>query len=223
MNTPSDQLDTPSVVPDDPRAGRRAARIADNRSDILDAAERVFAERGIREGSLREIARLSGFSTAAIYTYFENKQHLLAETYVRRGIELGEVIQAAAAEGPSALLRLHAIADGTVGFFERYPYFRRLLRHGVAALDYVGPSLTKYVPYQEATFEKILALIVSVVEAGQQAGEIREGDPTTLVRLYMVLVNEHVYLAAADNLETKGLTPEQFHSLIEGAMRRPFR
>ena len=133
------------------------------------------------------------------------------------------MIQAAAAEGPSALLRLHAIADGTVGFFERYPYFRRLLRHGVAALDYVGPSLTKYVPYQEATFEKILALIVSVVEAGQQAGEIREGDPTTLVRLYMVLVNEHVYLAAADNLETKGLTPEQFHSLIEGAMRRPFR
>ena len=100
-----------------------------NRADILDAAERIFAARGLTDGSLRDIARHSGFSTAAIYNYFDNKQHLLAETLIRRGTELLPVIDAAANSDGSPLARLHRIVDDTVAFFETYPDFRQILRH----------------------------------------------------------------------------------------------
>ncbi|MCU1358997.1 MAG: TetR/AcrR family transcriptional regulator [Ilumatobacteraceae bacterium] len=59
---------------------------------ILDAAEKVFGRDGIHDGSLRNIATQSGFSTAGIYLFFENKQHLLAETLSRRGTELTTAI-----------------------------------------------------------------------------------------------------------------------------------
>ena len=69
------------------RSQRRAARRAENRSVILDAAERVFSEDGLRTGSLRRIADLSGYSTAAIYKFFDSKQHLVAEVLNRRADE----------------------------------------------------------------------------------------------------------------------------------------
>src|SRR6202171_6783200 len=69
------------------RSQRRAARRAENRSVILDAAERVFSEDGLRTGSLRRIADLSGYSTAAIYKFFDSKHHLVTETLNRRADE----------------------------------------------------------------------------------------------------------------------------------------
>src|SRR5260370_15827940 len=110
----------------DPRARRRAARRAENRTEILDAAERVFGEHGIREGSLRQIALLSGFSTAAIYLFFENRQDLLHETLTRRRDELVGVLRTVAEGDLSPLGTLHRIVDVSAAFFEPPPDFRRL-------------------------------------------------------------------------------------------------
>ena len=115
-------------TPHDPRA-YAALRRAENRTEILDAAERVFGEHGgVRDGSLREIALLSGFSTAAIYLFFDNKQHLLSETLIRRGAELVAAIQEVADCDLSPLDKLHRIVDVSVAFFEARPDFRQLLR-----------------------------------------------------------------------------------------------
>src|SRR3979490_1335352 len=83
----------------DRRAERRAARREENQTEILDAAEKVFGANGLRGGSLREIGEESGFSTAAIYLFFDNKQHLVAETLSRRGGELIAAVRRAAPRG----------------------------------------------------------------------------------------------------------------------------
>jgi len=46
---------------------------------IRDAAKRIFAERGIDAASMREIAQAAGYTTGAIYTYFDTKEELYAE------------------------------------------------------------------------------------------------------------------------------------------------
>jgi AcrR family transcriptional regulator len=205
---------------DERRARRRAARLADNRADILDAAERTFAERGLSDGSLRDISKHSGFSTAAIYNYFDNKQHLLAETLSRRGTELLEVIGTAGAQSTSPLAKLHQIIDGTVAFFERYPDFRQMLRHVRAADTTVTEALTHYAADRLDLFTQTLALMTGIVEDGQHTGEIREGNPNALLHLYMALVYEHVFLSTA-NPTTGALTLDQFHAFIDGALRQP--
>jgi AcrR family transcriptional regulator len=205
---------------DERRARRRAARIADNRADILDAAERTFAERGLSDGSLRDISKHSGFSTAAIYNYFENKQHLLAETLSRRGTELLEVIGTAGAQGPSPMAKLHQIIDETVAFFDRYPDFRQMLRHVRETDAIVMEALTHYAADRLDLFTQTLTVMTGIVEDGQHAGEIREGNANAVLHLYMTLVYEHVHLSTAD--QTIGaLTLDQFHAFVDGALRRP--
>jgi AcrR family transcriptional regulator len=207
----------------DPRARRRAARRAENRTEILDAAERVFGEHGVRDGSLRQIALLSGFSTAAIYLFFENKQHLLHETLTRRGDELVGALRTVAEDDLSPLDKLHRIVDVAVAFFEERPDFRRLVRHITGGPAIVGPALAGYAAEADGHFLAAMTLIASIVGDGQEAGEVRDGDAHALAHLYSVLINEHVLLVAAGESSGGTLTPEQFHGLIDGALRNPAR
>jgi len=58
----------------------------DTRTQILDAAERLFAERGFRGTSVRAITDLAGANLAAVGYHFGSKAELLA-TVVRRVVE----------------------------------------------------------------------------------------------------------------------------------------
>ena len=128
----------------DRRTERRAARRAENRDDILNAAEVVFARAGIRDGSLRDIAAESGFSTAGLYLFFDNKQHLLAETLTRRGDELLALLHETIATDVKPLEQLHRIIDATEAFHAARPEFLRLLGQLRGGNTITGPVLTGY-------------------------------------------------------------------------------
>lgn len=57
---------------------------AETRGRVLDAAERLFAERGIEAVSIRDITRAAGANLAAINYHFGTKQELVAEIFSRR-------------------------------------------------------------------------------------------------------------------------------------------
>jgi AcrR family transcriptional regulator len=59
---------------------------SDTRTQLLDAAERLFAERGYRGTSVRAITELAGANLAAVGYHFGSKAQLLT-TVVRRVIE----------------------------------------------------------------------------------------------------------------------------------------
>lgn len=62
------------VVGDGAGAGGSAAA---RRAQILDAATRVFAEKGSHRATIREIAAVAGVADGTIYNYFANKSALL--------------------------------------------------------------------------------------------------------------------------------------------------
>lgn len=207
-----------TVVPD--RATqRRAARRAENRADILDAAERVFAAHGFQGGSVRKIGAESGFSAAAVYLFFDSKQQLLLETLSRRGDELVKAVGAAAGSGVDALDALHRIIDVAVDYFETHPEFSRIvhqLRGGVSA----GPALGEP---EDVTglVDQAASLVADLVRTGQAAGEIRAGDPRAMAHLYEVIVHEHVILAAAADPHAANLSRAELHDFVDGALRAP--
>lgn len=57
---------------------------ADTKSRILDAAERLFAERGIAATSLRVITAAAGANLAAVNYHFQSKDTLVDAVYSRR-------------------------------------------------------------------------------------------------------------------------------------------
>jgi len=215
MSTPVEE--TPAPV--DRKAERRAARRAENRLEILDAAEKVFGEDGIRDGSLRRIAAESGFSTAAIYLFFDNKQDLVAETLRRRGDELIAALDADAALDLAPIDKLHHIVDTTVTFFTDRPHFGQLLRHLRGSAAITGPVLAEFDADASPGFDQAMTLLAAIVAEGQETGEIRAGNPRALAHLYSVLVNEFILLGDANDDSTVSLTSTQFHDLVDGALR----
>lgn len=51
--------------------------VAARRNQILDAATKVFAEKGFHRATIRDVARAAGVADGTIYNYFENKTALL--------------------------------------------------------------------------------------------------------------------------------------------------
>lgn len=196
------------------RSQRRAARRAQSVTEILDAAERVFSEDGLRDGSLRRIGDLSGYSTAAIYKFFDSKQHLVAQTLSRRADEwLAELQRAAGSEG-TPLERLHRIADDATAFFGARPHFRSVLRQVQGGSAIVGPLLAAFAEDVYGRYAQAMAVMTDLIRQGQQIAEIRTGDPQALAHLASVLTNE---FALAD----LGLTTADFHAVFDGALRAP--
>jgi AcrR family transcriptional regulator len=64
-------------------ADRRSERAAQTRSDILDAAARVIAEKGYAGASMEDIAAAAGYTKGAIYSHFASKEDLFAELAIQ--------------------------------------------------------------------------------------------------------------------------------------------
>src|SRR5919198_6132991 len=79
------------------RAARSEGR--DAREELLEAAARVFAEKGFQAASVDEIAERAGFSKGAVYWHFESKDDLffalLAERIDRPTWEMIELLESA--------------------------------------------------------------------------------------------------------------------------------
>jgi AcrR family transcriptional regulator len=88
---------------------------------ILDAAERLYAERGFSDVTLRDIVAAAGVNLAAVNYHFGSKDELIAELFVTRSIatnreRLNELKAAEAAGGGRADIEevLRALVGPTV-------------------------------------------------------------------------------------------------------------
>lgn len=70
----------------------------ETRSQVLDAAERVFSEKGVTNTSLNEIASAAGVTRGAIYWHFKNKYDLIEALLQRVKLPLDEMLAARGAD-----------------------------------------------------------------------------------------------------------------------------
>jgi AcrR family transcriptional regulator len=80
------------------------------RDEILDAAERVFAEKGYHETGIADIAAELGIGHGTFYRYFRNK-HDIAATVLERVV--AQIAEAALVEDPEASTTLDEYRDQT--------------------------------------------------------------------------------------------------------------
>jgi AcrR family transcriptional regulator len=72
------------VIVDEGQPGsRRQRRINNRRNQILDAAARLFAERGFHRATTRDIAEAADVSEGTLYNYFESKDAFLLAIMAR--------------------------------------------------------------------------------------------------------------------------------------------
>ncbi|MEM7414850.1 MAG: TetR/AcrR family transcriptional regulator [Gemmatimonadota bacterium] len=106
---------------------RRSEARESTRQLILDAAEELFVERGYADLSLREVAERIGYSPAAIYRYFEHKDHLVATLNEEGFARFTAALQAAFDAHDDPVERLEGLHRTYLRFAAENPVHYRLM------------------------------------------------------------------------------------------------
>ena len=169
------------------REARRLIQQDVSRTALLDAAEEVFGRRGYHEATLRQVAELAEFAVGSVYTFFESKDDLFRQIFVRRGAEFMPGMRAVLdADGADPVAQLRALVGYQVGFFRSHARFGRLwLRYSNASVLSADQAVDAVIGER---YEEAMRLQSGLLARGQQVGVFRPGDPEVLARLFSGLV-----------------------------------
>jgi AcrR family transcriptional regulator len=86
----------------------RTPRPDNRRVQLLDAAARLFCQRGFHATSMRDIAKSVDMLSGSIYYHFDSKQEMLLAVYAEGARRIGELVDAVAAHETDPWKRLEA-------------------------------------------------------------------------------------------------------------------
>jgi AcrR family transcriptional regulator len=162
----------------------REARTGVYRQHILDAAERVFAERGYEAAKVAEIAADCALSMGTIYAIFPGKAELYAALLHARGEELLRLARDVAGRDLPPRDALFALVEVYIDYFVAHPAFLRMhLRSGASWA--LGPVLGT--EQQRAYWQRIHALQADIFRRGVRERAFVDEDPDYLAKLFSVM------------------------------------
>jgi len=133
----------------------RAEAKARTRELLLDAAARVFAQKGLAGASVDEIAAAAGISKALIYEHFASKKELHGELLETHVAELFGRMRANALAGTTGEERLRGGVDAVLSFVEENRVaFRVLFR------DAADPEVAEVLAGVQAQAVEVIAALI---------------------------------------------------------------
>jgi len=147
----------------------------DKRSQILDAALKLFSDRGFHGTAVPDIATLAGVGTGTIYRYFRDKEGLVNALYQHWRARFNAKVLAPMPAGLSPRAQFDLYWQRLVGFARTEPIAARFLElhHHADYLDETSKSVGRVYPAAMRTF----------VRAGIGAGILRTAPPEALIAL----------------------------------------
>lgn len=181
------------------------------RQDLMNAAERLFAERGFHNTSMEEIAKQGGYGTGTIYLYFKSKEELYHALLHDKMIAYSEELKKQIDITQSAWDKLRTIIRSKFSFFQEHQSFLRIyVTHFITPDSQLAAGLT---PEAQHVKDWFYGQIQRAFEEGMAKGEFHPADPalalaaftgmTDSVLLHCFGVGGTVDLAASEEFVTR--------------------
>ena len=210
---------TPShpAAPNERREKLRRQRAELSRTHILDAAEEVFAIHGYHDATIRQIARVAGFSPAAVYGFVDSKEDLVSAILDRHGKTLMELHVEVLTRNDRTPQQLDAIVDIQVDYHLAHPNFGRLFQHTIG-LSFLAIESAMDETSRVRLGEQ-LELLEALFRRGITEGDLHAGDPNTLATLFSSLMQGYLFRMLLEKTEQHSDRAE-FHDLMRRAFVR---
>jgi len=162
------------------------------RETLLEAAVALVGEAGPRAFTLREVARRAGVSHNAPYRHFTSKDELLLAVASEGFERLAATMERSLAKGRTAMERLHLCGCGYVEFALDWPH------HFLVMFDL--PKEVHNACAHEPVGMNAFGVLLSSIQAAQQAGGLPAGDPLPQALTAWSLVHGVAKLGVSGNL-----------------------
>ena len=161
------------------------------RARLCAVAERLFAEHGVENVGIRQLAQALGCSPMTPYRYFRDKDEILAMVRATAFNRFAQRLEAAALAADPAS-RGTALSDAYVSFALDEPHAYRLMFDVAQADDAAHPELA-------AASQRAWRLLGAHFEPLVAAGRL-EGDPRLIAYAYWASLHGFAMLALANQL-----------------------
>lgn len=143
--------------------------VEDRHEQIIDAALRVFAEKGFARATNRDIAREAGITTGLIYYYFKSKEDLLKAALEERSpVQLVQQIPLEMLEqAPEVLLPI--LAGRVLDHVESEPFIK-IIRVILPEMLHGEPELA---PIVSSFFQRVLDFLSNYLQSQRTKGRVR--------------------------------------------------
>lgn len=165
---------------------------------ILQAASRLFAERGYANVSVRDICKETGTTAPVIYYYFGSKKGLF-DAVARKQISMADFIQKLedATEDPDPKKGLASFISTYLSSFPEHAFDIGLYMRDTASLDKHSAQMVT------DDLEKISGIALDLVEKSISEGVMRRADPKLAVDCLLGMLNrvifQHIHFAKSSD------------------------
>lgn len=102
---------------------KREALAQFHRNNILTTAERLFSEKGIEKTTMDDIAKVSDYSKATLYVYFQNKEAIVNTLTYNSMKALYDSLHHGLSQSNNLFITYKAICYELVRYEENYPLY----------------------------------------------------------------------------------------------------
>ena len=146
-----------TAMPSSPTSAGRTPRQDNRRLQLLDAAARLFNERGFHATSMRDIAKEVGMLSGSIYYHFQSKEEMLLAVYETGMRQIADGVDSAVAAEAEPWRRLEAACAAHLhGLLAYHDYAIVMIRTLPGEAGVLGPRLRELRRAYEARFRTLI-------------------------------------------------------------------
>lgn len=157
-------------------AERKEREKEQRRNDIINAAEKVFFEKGINGATMDEVADKAELSKGTLYLYFSNKDDLYYAICMRGLSILNDFIVNSVSGTNTVFENILEIGRAYVKFaHEHENYFKVITHFDDVEIDFIEKNI------QNPHMDDVMAFFIDLLEKGRKDGSIRSDLPAPLM------------------------------------------
>ena len=182
-----------------------------NKNNIIESAKILFAEKGVHNTTMDDIAAHSEYSKTTLYAYFKSKDEIFDHVMLKYMVLRKSMFEKALEANPGFPQGYYALCDALVDFYESEPvYFEKMLGDIKFSLDEADEVLLKIYKVGEETN----AIIEGYFGKHMELGNIHlESSPFQVTFTFWAALGGVIVLAHKKELylsQAKGLTRQEF-------------
>ena len=224
---------------------RMERRKKERRNEIMDVAEKMIAQKGVRGMTMKKVAEEADVAIGTLYVYFKNKNSLCAAVNTRISKQMRVIMEEESASCSNACKKIRATMDVVFEFREKYPdrwsAFKELLLlnydTGNIANIYRNNELNVDTnDFQDISDENIRDLLIEDKKMSQLMKDIyRQGIQEGCIRSEIDLLPTIIFMRMAlfmalepiphtqRMLEAENIDPEHFLEVVLDLTRHAVR
>jgi AcrR family transcriptional regulator len=177
------------------RANERLMRV----ELILDAAEKLFLDKGFTPTTMNDIGEAAEFGRATLYHYFPSKEAIYVAILERAMDSLIQETGDSIQEADGAPERIKILKDVLLSFTRhRQNFFHLYFITRSEVLPYLDKKLAKRLERKTKEFESIFH---DIYRAGVKRGELKHGDPIAMGDIFFAQIIGLMLLNSTEALE----------------------